>query len=168
MTGECYSGTAMANRLCEICGNEVGQEIGRCPFCGQISEHPSILPTRASMPAGRVHRTLNLERGLPLVQEALDRLDAAIDAARQEGLRGLTLIHGYGSSGTGGAIKVAVRERLHFLQARGLVDTVIAGEELENRSGRGRHLVRRFPFLAGHPHLNRHNPGITVLLLTNR
>ena len=41
---------------------------------------------------------------------------------------------------------------------------LVAGEDFEGRSGRGRQLVRRFPFLAEHRDLNRANAGITVVV----
>jgi hypothetical protein len=149
----------MAAPLCEMCGNELEPGQGQCPYC-----HTPCIPGRVSA-AGPLHRMVNLERGMPLVQQALDRLDAAIATASRQGIRVLTLIHGYGSSGTGGAIKVAVQGQLRFLFLQGRVKEIVDGEALERRSKRGRQLLRRFPFLAGHYDLNRANPGITLVIL---
>ena len=88
-----------------------------------------------------------------------------MDDPRALGIRVLTLIHGYGSSGEGGAIKAAVLRRLEFLRHTGRVREVVPGEGFENRSGRGRQLLRRFPFLSAHRDLNRANPGITLIVL---
>lgn len=114
---------------------------------------------------GPLHREVNLEKGKPLVPQALDRLAVVLFNSRHEGYKVLTLIHGYGSSGTGGAIKTAVRRQLQFLRQQGTIREVIPGEEFEGRSSRGRQLVRCFPFLAEHRDLNRANPGITLVIL---
>jgi len=114
--------------------------------------------------AGPLHLVFNLEKGMPLVGQALDRLEATIAVAGSQGVKALTLIHGYGSSGAGGAIKVEVRRQLQFLRLQGRIKEIVPGEEFEGRSKRGRHLLRRFPFLAGHRDLNRANPGITLVM----
>jgi ABC-type phosphate/phosphonate transport system ATPase subunit len=111
------------------------------------------------------HRTINLEKGMPLVQQALDRLEVAIKTGSEQGFKALTFIHGYGSSGAGGAIKTAVLRQLQFLIHQGRVKAIIPGEEFEGRSGRGRQLLRQFPFLMNHRDLNRANPGITLVIL---
>ena len=48
-------------------------------------------------------KELNLEVGMPPVDTALRWLEAELHAARKMGRPGLKLIHGYGSSGTGGS-----------------------------------------------------------------
>ena len=149
----------MAEAVCAVCGNEIDPGAGQCPFCG--AERAAT----AASGVGPSHREVNLERGLPPVAQALDRLDKEIALAALLGIRVLTLIHGYGSSGEGGAIKAAVLRRLEFLRHTGRVREVVPGEGFENRSGRGRQLLRRFPFLSAHRDLNRANPGITLIVL---
>lgn len=146
--------------LCPVCGNEITFGESRCPFCG--SECRVENPRRQTeMP----HRQINLEQGKPLVQQALDRLESELAISRSLGCKVLTLIHGYGSSGIGGAIKPAVVHQLQFLQHQGIIRAIIPGEKFEGRSARGRQLVRQYPFLAQHRDLGRANPGITVVIL---
>ncbi|MDR2550076.1 MAG: Smr/MutS family protein [Desulfobulbus sp.] len=149
----------MSSALCEVCGNELECGLGQCPYC----QAPCV-PGRMGA-AGPFHRVVNLEKGMPLVQQALDRLEVTVTAAGSQGYKALTLIHGYGSSGTGGAIKAAVQRQLQFLRLQGRIKEIVPGEEFEGRSKRGRHLLRRFPFLADHRDLNRANPGITLVIL---
>ena len=149
----------MAEAVCAVCGNEIDPGAGQCPFCGAERAATAVSG------GGPSHREVNLERGLPPVAQALDRLDKEIALAALLGIRVLTLIHGYGSSGEGGAIKAAVLRRLEFLRHTGRVREVVPGEGFENRSGRGRQLLRRFPFLSAHRDLNRANPGITLIVL---
>ena len=98
------------------------------------------------------------------MQQALERLESELATSRGLGCKVLTLIHGYGSSGTGGAIKAAVQRQLHFFEHQGRIKNVIPGERFEGRSGRGRQLLRQYPFLAEHRDLNRANPGITLVI----
>jgi len=150
---------SMRLAICSVCGNEVEAGISPCPFCQ--AEGGGSRP----QPAGPMHRTVNLEKGMPLVQQALDRMELELAAGRKQGIKVLTLIHGYGSSGEGGAIKTAVLRQLQFLRHQGRIKEVIPGEEFEGRSGRGRQWLRRFPFLRDHRDLNRGNPGIILVLL---
>ena len=73
----------------------------------------------------------------PLVQQALSRLESELATSIGLGCKVVTLIHGYGSSGVGGAIKEAVLEQLHYLMHQGRIKKVIPGEHFEGRSGRG-------------------------------
>jgi hypothetical protein len=60
-------------------------------------------------------KTVNLKSDMPSVQEALQRLEREIAVARQGKLTLLKVAHGYGSSGVGGDIRIAVQKRLHEL-----------------------------------------------------
>jgi DNA-nicking Smr family endonuclease len=63
-------------------------------------------------------KTVNLKEGMPLVHEALSRLDQELAVARREGYGMVKLIHGYGSSGLGGEIRSAVQKRLREMSDR--------------------------------------------------
>jgi hypothetical protein len=66
---------------------------------------------------------VNLKSDRPTVQQALDRLTREIALAREENRTAIKLIHGYGSTGVGGDIRIAVQKRLRELVlARELVD----------------------------------------------
>jgi len=144
---------------CEVCGNAFDLQMTTCPYCGAGVEKPVVRRQ------GDKHRLVNLERGLPTVAQALVRLENELETSGRQGFRLLTLIHGYGSSGRGGAIKDAVRRQLQYYKHKRRIKEVVAGEEFSTRTGPGRQLLRRFPTLATHRDLNRHNPGITVVVL---
>lgn len=86
-----------------------------------------------------------------------------IESGRLLGDPVLIFIHGYGSSGRGGIIRDEARRRLEFLAGRGMIGEFLPGEKCDRRSGRFRHLVRRFPVL--NRLVKRPNPGITVVIL---
>ncbi len=110
-------------------------------------------------------KTVNLEQGLPTVQQALERLDIALKSARSEQISVLTLIHGYGSTGKGGVIRFECRKTLDYLKSRGELSVVIHGEDFSHRYGAVKQLLHRFPKLSNHTHLNRRNRGITLVVL---
>ena len=61
--------------------------------------------------AGRL-REVNLELGKPTVNAAIKRLTFELHHSRSLGCAALKIIHGYGSSGTGGRIRVEARSYL--------------------------------------------------------
>ncbi len=144
--------------VCETCGNEIAPESRYCPFCGS---------QQSPRPAGRGYRCkeINLEAGRPTVDEALVRLDRELAAAVFAGVRVLKVIHGYGSSGHGGAIRTECRKVLDYKAARGEIEGVLAGEEFTSQNPAARRWLQRCPQLADSSSYNRGNRGITLVFL---
>lgn len=147
--------------LCQICGNEIDQGQLLCPFCRGKQE----LRSGVGQGAGLLHKVVNLEIGKPTVETALRKLQGEIASARRHHLHVLTVIHGYGSSGKGGAIGVECRKMLDYLKGNGEINTFIYGEDFRQKSGPTRDLLRRFPQLANNVNLNQGNRGITLVVL---
>lgn len=80
---------------------------------------------------------------MPAVQEALQRLEREIAVARQGKVVLLKVVHGYGSSGVGGDIRVAVQKRLRELVDGGQIRGYIFGENWSSRTRRPGGCVRR-------------------------
>lgn len=148
-------------RVCTVCGNEFESGGYVCPYCASTLEGEE----KRSGPRVFVHRTVNLESGKPQVEQALLHLQTALEEARRLGVRVLTIIHGYGSSGRGGAIRDESRKLLDHLCSRGELQRVIAGEEFHRRNGQVKDLLRRYPQLAANTNLNRANRGVTLAIL---
>lgn len=102
---------------------------------------------------------------MPLVREALLRLDREIALARQQKHTLLKLIHGYGSTGAGGDIRIAVQKRLHELVENGQIRGCIFGENWGKSDEATWRLLRANSELKSDPDLGRRNRGITVVLL---
>ena len=149
---------------CLICGNEIDFQHSHCPYCGSVQKDDG---QDQSSPSKRKFRqkTINLEQGLPTVQQALTKLEQEIKTARLEQIRVLTLIHGYGSTGKGGAIRLECRKTLEYLRSKGEIAEVIFGEDFNRRRGSVKHLLSRFHDLSQHPHLNNNNKGISIVVL---
>ena len=109
---------------------------------------------------------LNLKRGGPSAEEALDRLTHHLRRASEVGAKVILLIHGYGSSGEGGSIKCAVHDALENNYFSDRVDEYYFGEDVSYASDAYSALLRRRPSLKSHLKLFKEgNAGMTVLLL---
>ncbi|MGC1453452.1 MAG: hypothetical protein WA830_25750 [Candidatus Sulfotelmatobacter sp.] len=102
---------------------------------------------------------------MPSVGEALQRLDREIGVACQQKCSLLKVIHGYGSTGAGGDIRVAVQRRLHDLAAAGQIRCCIFGENWSKADDATWRLLQAQPALKSDPDLGRRNQGITVVVL---
>lgn len=110
-------------------------------------------------------REVNLEHGLPTVDQAIRQLTFEIHRSRSLGFRALKIIHGYGSSGTGGRIRVESRKYLSRLKTRGEIADFIPGEEFSIFHAGTLAAFRRCDALRRDQDLERHNNGVTFILL---
>ena len=102
---------------------------------------------------------------MPSVHEALTRLDREIALARQQKHRLVKLIHGYGSTGAGGDIRIAIQRRLQERAEDGQIRGCIFGENWAKSDEATWRLLQAHPDLKSDADLGRHNQGITILLL---
>lgn len=102
---------------------------------------------------------------MPQVHEALQRLDRELALARQGRISLLKIIHGYGSTGAGGDIRIAVQKRLHDLAEAGQIRGCIFGENWSKTDDATWRLLQAQSDLKSDPDLGRRNQGITVVLL---
>jgi hypothetical protein len=121
----------------------------------------------ASCQAGRGPniKTVNLKSDMPQVQEALQRLARELTLARQQKHAYLKIIHGYGSTGAGGDIRIAVQKRLHEMTQDGQIRGCIFGESWSKSDERTWQLLQAQPSLKSDSDLGKRNQGITVVLL---
>jgi hypothetical protein len=164
----------MASLVCEICGNPIRPGTATCPFCGSRQESGGISEerpgVRLSQPraasAGSTRfASCNIKQGLPTVEQAERMLCCELDRAVAAGTRVLTVVHGYGSSGRGGAIRDAARVLLRGKVACGQLRAVVPGEEFSQGHRETCDLLRALPWLRDHQDLGRANRGITVVVL---
>lgn len=100
---------------------------------------------------------------MPSVADALSALDLRLQTCRASGVRILRVVHGWGSTGHGGAIAVAVRNQLRGLQSRGRIRSFIAGEDYSEFTDAGRAILERHPSLRAGFATDRLNRGITLV-----
>ena len=108
---------------------------------------------------------VNLELGRPSADEALRRLEHELAAKRHLRAKAMKIIHGYGSSGTGGKIRLEARKYLARLSAKGEIGGFIPGEEFSIFQEDTRRAFLRCDELRRDRDLERHNNGVTFILL---
>ncbi|HVI80996.1 MAG TPA: hypothetical protein VM715_23170 [Candidatus Acidoferrum sp.] len=97
--------------------------------------------------------------------EALNRLERELEFARRGGTSLLKIIHGYGSTGAGGDIRIAVQKRLREMVEAGEIRSCIFGENWSKADEASWRLVQHQTELKKDPDLGRANFGITIVLL---
>lgn len=110
-------------------------------------------------------KTVNLEEGMPLVRKALLNLDRELGVAIQEGYRFIKFIHGYGSRGQGGDIRIAVQKELRQSVVAGKLRECIFGEDWTISNEKTWCIIKSHPSLKQDRDLGRKNAGITIVVL---
>lgn len=110
-------------------------------------------------------REVNLELGMPYAADAVRRLTFEVHHSKDLGCTVLKIIHGYGSSGKGGKIRIAARERLDFLQRKKVIRGYIPGEKFSIFEEETRRAFLSCPELRKDHDLERSNNGVTFILL---
>lgn len=101
---------------------------------------------------------------MPTVEQARMRMERELRIARQAGCMALKLIHGYGSSGVGGALRDELQKDLRRAAERGAIKAFIAGEDWRVSNETTWELLKRFPEWKQDPDLGRDNSGISIVV----
>ena len=109
-------------------------------------------------------RTINIEAGMPSPQQAMTTLKNRIYAKRASGAKCAKIIHGYGSTGKGGTIRIVCRQKLLEYRKRGLIKDFCAGEDLGPFSEDGRRFAEKCPEIRRDSDWGMNNNGITVVM----
>jgi hypothetical protein len=110
-------------------------------------------------------RTYNVEAGLPTLDEARRLVIKEIKQAKRACARVLKVIHGYGSSGKGGALCVGLRKSFGLRKKEGVIKDFVAGEDFSIFNEKVLDLLEAVPDLRGDPDLGATNEGVTILWL---
>src|SRR5262245_25346423 len=110
-------------------------------------------------------RVINLEEGMPTVEQARLRMEHELHMARAGGYTAVKLIHGYGSSGAGGALRTELQKILSLAVRRGHIEAAIAGEDWRISDETTWRLLKRFPEWKQDSDLGRNNRGISIVVL---
>jgi hypothetical protein len=110
-------------------------------------------------------KIINLEDGMPKVEEARLRMQRELQVARQQGYPAVKLIHGYGSSGVGGSLRLELQKELQRMAGAGSLRLFIAGEDWRISDEKTWELLKRFPEWKQDPDLGKSNKGISIVVL---
>jgi len=110
-------------------------------------------------------REVNLKAGMPTVDEAIKKITYNIKNAGPLGVSAIKFIHGYGSTGKGGGIRTESRKYLDRQKARGQIKGYITGEDFSIFDEGTRKAFLVCDGLRRDSDLERHNNGITIVIL---
>ena len=110
-------------------------------------------------------KVVNLEEGMPTVEQARTRLRSEILTAQSAGHKLLKVVHGYGSSGIGGDLRFALQATLRQMVTRGEIRDCIYGENWRTSDERSWELLKRMRELKDDRDLGKGNRGITIVVL---
>ena len=108
---------------------------------------------------------VNLEQGMPTVESAMIQLRQTLLTAKSRRVDAIKLIHGYGSTGKGGAIRGAVRRDLERHFQSGDIRYYIKGEDFSPFHEASRQAIVCCPELRHDQDYARTNHGITIVVL---
>jgi DNA-nicking Smr family endonuclease len=110
-------------------------------------------------------KIIDLEVGMPKVEQARLRMQQELQTARKQGYAAVKLIHGYGSSGVGGALRIELQKDLEQ-QVRGTaIKCFIAGENWRISDEATWELLKRYPEWKQDSDLGKGNKGISIVHL---
>lgn len=110
-------------------------------------------------------KVVNLEEGLPTVEQARLRMQYELQSARKGGFFAVKLVHGYGSSGVGGALRAELQKELRKAVQENGIRAFIPGEDWRVSDPSTWELLKRFPEWKKDPDLGRKNQGISIVVL---
>ncbi|HZU44862.1 MAG TPA: Smr/MutS family protein [Terriglobales bacterium] len=110
-------------------------------------------------------KVVDLEEGMPRVNEALLRLDRELVVARQQGFALVKIIHGYGSTGVGGTLRIEIQKSLRQRVSNSQIRDFIPGEEWRVSNESAWALVKSRPELKQDADFGRGNLGISIIVL---
>lgn len=108
---------------------------------------------------------INLETGRPKVESAMMKLRLELSTLRRVGVQTVKIVHGYGSSGTGGSIRQATQQYLCEQLKNDKIKAFCPGESFGPFENSGRHILSLAPSFRQDPDWGRQNDGITVVVL---
>jgi len=106
---------------------------------------------------------INIKEEMPSVSEALESLKGFIKIKKLYGYRCLIIIHGYGSTGKGGAICKKARSFLVAQEKNKKLRSVVFGEDFHSFNEKARVLKSRYKELD--KYFCTYNHGITIVEL---
>lgn len=110
-------------------------------------------------------KTVILKEGMPSVEQARARLSGDLQAARQGGVKVLKVVHGFGSSGVGGDLRLALQATLRQMVAKQEIRECIYGENWRTSDERTWEVLKHMPELKDDSDLGKGNKGMTIVVL---
>jgi len=102
---------------------------------------------------------------MPRLDEARRLVIDEIKKAKRDRVRVLKIIHGYGSSGKGGALCIGLQKSFRLRKKEGVIKDFVPGEDFSIFNATVLKILEAAPELRGDSDLNATNEGVTILWL---
>jgi len=110
-------------------------------------------------------KTTNLEEGHPSIASASSRLLDQLRLACEQNYAAVKVIHGYGSHGIGGELRIAIQGMLARMAQSGDIAAFVAGEEWRISDETTWRLIQRYRELKQDRDLGKGNKGVSIVVL---
>ncbi|MCL2152183.1 MAG: Smr/MutS family protein [Oscillospiraceae bacterium] len=117
------------------------------------------------MKTGGTLREINIKSDMPTVDDAIRRVTYHVKNAGVLGISAIKIIHGYGSTGKGGAIRTETRKYLDRIKKGGQIKGFINGEDFSLFDKATREAFLVCDALRRDSDIERHNNGITIVIV---
>ena len=110
-------------------------------------------------------KEVNIKSDMPTVDDAIRRITYNIRNGKSYGAAAVKIIHGYGSTGSGGKIRIEARRYLQGQKNKGFIKDFIPGEDFSIFDEGTRNAFQVCDELRKDSDLERHNNGVTIVIL---
>ncbi|MBQ2713679.1 MAG: Smr/MutS family protein [Clostridia bacterium] len=110
---------------------------------------------------------VNIKENSPTVEEALANFELELENAKLQNAKILKVIHGYGSSGVGGAILRKLKQTLPHLKRTNQIKDYFSGATFDIANPKVLALAKKVPDLLYDEDISHQNIGVTFIVLDN-
>jgi hypothetical protein len=110
-------------------------------------------------------RTVNIKEDNPNVDYAMYLLDEEIRYSKGVGNRVILVIHGHGSHGQGGLIRLEIRNYLPMLKKKGIIKDYVFGDNWGDLNESKQKICEIAPELIINSNVRNINSGVSVILI---
>src|SRR5580765_4721406 len=110
-------------------------------------------------------KIIDLEEDMPKMEQARLRMQHQLQIARQQRYAAVKLIHGYGSSGICGSLRIELQKELRRQMGTAEIKCFVAGEDWRISDEKTWELLKRYPEWKKDSDLGRNNKGISIVVL---
>lgn len=108
---------------------------------------------------------VNIKENSPTVEEAMAKFDLELESAKLQNAKVLKVIHGYGSSGVGGAILRKLKQTLPLLKRTKQIKDYFSGATFNLVNQTVFALAKKVPDLLYDEDFSTQNIGVTFIIL---
>ena len=110
--------------------------------------------------------TANIEKFMPTVYQAEILVKNNLETYRRKGIKVFKIIHGYGSTGNGGALRTGIRDYLTQLKRAKIIADFVPGEDWSVFNETTRKILDLDSSFSKDSDLGKMNSGVTIIVIS--